>query len=447
MRVTVLGVGEIGSYVAARLSREGHDVVVIDSNRRRLQQIDEGLDVMTVFGSGSSPTVLREARLDRTELLVAVTNHDEVNLIACLQAKQMGDARTVARLEQRDLRSRSGLDVRKAIGVDLVLDPDDETAQEILDLLSYQGASNVAEMAGGEVLLIGARLHENAPLVGRRVSEIAKEYSPEWDFLFGTITRNRSTIIVRADHVLEAHDLIRVVTKRRGRSEIMGLLGLKRNRIRKVLLLGGGRTAELLAERLCPLGIAVVVVDVRVERCQELSESIPQALVLQGDITDIDLLVEEDVGSFDAVVALTGEDDANILACLFAKAEGAGETIAVVHRLSLLGLLEKVGIDAALSPRTASANSVLRFVRGDVAAVETFLEGEAEVIELVVKPGSRAIGIPISDLHLPRDVLIGAIVRDGKAEIARGRSVLRVRDHVIVFAMPQTVDEVHRAFG
>jgi len=447
MRVAVVGVGEIGSYVADRLSREGHDVVVIDSNRRRLQQIDDRLDVMTVLGSGSSPMALKEARLDKTDLLVAVTDRDEVNLIACLHAKQMGVARTVARLEQRDLRSRAGLDVRRAIGVDLVLDPDDETAGEILDLLSYQGASDVAEMAGGEVLLIGARLSADAPLVGRRISELAEEYAPEWDFLFGTITRDSSTIIVRGDHVFEPHDLIRVVTKRRGRSEIMGLLGLQRNPIRKVLLLGGGRTAALLAERLIPRGVDVVIVDVRSERCQELSETTPGALILQGDITDIDLLIEEEVGSFDAVVALTGEDDANILACLFAKAEGAKETIAVVHRLSLLGLLDQVGIDAALSPRTASANSVLRFVRGDVAAVETFLEGEAEVIELEVKPGTRAVGAAVADLHLPRDVLIGAIVRDGKAEIARGRSVLRVRDHVILFAMPELVDEVHRAFG
>jgi trk system potassium uptake protein TrkA len=447
MRITIVGVGEVGSYVAGRLSGEGHDVVVIDSNRRRLQQIDETIDVMTVLGSGSSPTVLREARVEKTDLLVALTDNDEVNLIACLQAKQMGGARTVARLQSKDLRTRTGLEVRKAIGVDLVLDPDDETADEILDLLAYQGASEVAEMAGGEILLIGARLGETAPLVGRSVSEVGEEYAPEWDFIFGTITRDGQTVIVRDDDVLRPHDLLRVVTKRRGRAELMEILGLERKPVRRVLLLGGGRTAELVAERLGPRGVDVVIVDRRPERCQQLAEDVPSALVLQGEITDIDLLVEEEVGSFDAVVALTGEDDANILACLFAKTEGACETIAVVHRLSLLSLLDQVGIDAALSPRTASANSVLRFVRGDVAAVETFLEGDAEVIELEVKPNTVAVGIPISELHLPRDVLVGAIVRDGKAEIARGRSVLRVRDHVIVFAMPENVDEVHRAFG
>lgn len=447
MRITIVGVGEVGSYVADRLSGEGHDVVVIDANRRRLQQIDETIDVMTVLGSGSSPRVLAEARVDKTDLLVALTDNDEVNLLACMQAKQMGGARTVARLQSKDLRTRSGLEVRKAIGVDLVLDPDDETADEILDLLAYQGASEVAEMAGGEVLLIGARLSETAPLVGRSVSDVAAEYAPEWDFLFGTITREGNTVIVRDNDTLQAHDLLRVVTKRRGRAELMEILGLRRKRVRKVLLLGGGRTAELVAERLGPRGVDVVIVDRKPERCQQLSEDVPGALVLQGDITDIDLLVEEEVGSFDAVVALTGEDDANILACLFAKTEGAGETIAVVHRLSLLSLLDQVGIDAALSPRTASANSVLRFVRGDVAAVETFLEGDAEVIELEVKPDTRAVGTPISQLHLPRNVLVGAIVRDGKAEIARGRSVLRVRDHVIVFSLPEHVDEVHRAFG
>lgn len=447
MRVLVIGAGEVGSYVAGRLSREGNDVVVVDQSRRRLREIDESIDVMTVLGSGSSPKVLNEAAVDRADLCVALTDDDEVNLLACMQARAAGVPRTVARLESGDLRGRSGLEVRATMGVDLVIDPDEEIAGEILDLLGYQGASDVHEMASGEVLLIGARLQKDAPIVGRRVSDIGREYGPNWDFIFGTLTREGSTVVMRQDHVLAEHDLLRVVSKRRGKSELMELLGLKRNRLRKVMLLGGGRTAQILAQRLGAKGVEVVIVDRDVERCQELSECLPGALVLHGDITEVDLLLEENIGSFDSVVALTGEDDANILACLFAKAEGAAETIAVVHRLGLLSLLDQVGIDAALSPRTASANSVLRFVRGDVAQVATFLDGEVEVIEFEVQPGTRACDATVSDLHLPNDVLVAAIVRDGKAEIARGRSALRVRDHVIVFALPHMVDKVHEAFG
>jgi len=447
MRVLVVGAGEVGSYVALRLSREGNDVVVIDNSRQRLREIDETLDVMTVLGSGSSPLVLSEAQVDRADLVVALSDDDEVNLLVCMQARQAGVGRTVARLEAADLRDRAGLQVRKAMGVDLVIDPDEEIATEILELVGYQGASDVHEMAGGEALLIGARLQADAPIVGRRVFDLAREYGPNWDFIFGTITRDGNTIVVRSDHVLAENDLLRVVCKRRGKAELMQLLGLKRNRLRKVMLLGGGRTAEILAGRLAAKGVEVVIVERNIERCQELSEHLPSSLVLHGDITEVELLVEEGIGTFDSVVALTGEDDANILACLFAKAEGASETIAVVHRLGLLSLLDQVGIDAALSPRTASANSVLRFVRGDVAQVATFLDGDVEVIEFEVQPGTQAVDARIADLHLPQDVLVAAIVRDGKAEIARGKSTLRVRDHVVVFALPHMVDRVHEAFG
>jgi trk/ktr system potassium uptake protein len=447
VRIIVVGAGEVGSYVADRLSREGHDVVVVERSRTRLGELGNRLDVLTVLGSGTSPTTLREAGLDRADLLVAVTDSDEVNLLAALLARQANVERTVCRLQSKELRASGGKAVREAVGVDLVLDPDEETAEEILALLVYQGASDVFEMAGGEVILIGARLAEGAPVVGRTLSDIGEEYAPHWEFLFGTLTRGDETIIPRGDQRLEAHDLLRVVCKRDARNEVMDLLGLHRTAPHRVMLLGGGRTAEILAERLVARGVRVVIVDRSEERCNELAHTFPGPLVIRGDITDADLLTEEEVGSFDAVVALTGEDDANIVACLFAKSAGARETIAVVHRLSLLPLLEEVGIDAALSPRTASANGVLRFVRGDVTAVATFLEGEAEVLETAVRSGAAADGALVAELRLPKDVLLGAIVRDGRAEIARGRSQLRENDHVIVFAMPQVVDEVKRVFG
>ncbi len=447
MRIVVVGAGEVGSYVADRLSREGHDIVVVDLDRERLAELNSELDVLTVLGSGTSPTVLAEAQIERADMMVAVTDRDEVNLLACMQAKQVGTASTVARLQDSDLRGPAGRQVRDATGVDLVLDPYEQTAGAIHELLVYRGASDVNELAGGEVLLVGARLAEGAPVVGKKVSDIGAEYEPEWDFIFGALNRDGETTVVRSDTVLQSHDLLRVLCRRKGRRELMGILGLHRTELKRVMILGGGRIGELLATRLVSRGVEVVIVERRRERCVELSERIAHSLVLNGDITDSDLLASEDVGSFDAVVAATGEDDANVLACLFAKSEGAAETIAVVHRLSLLSLLEQVGIDAALSPRTASANSVLRFVRGDVTAVTTFLEGDVEVLEFEVHSGALADGSAIKDLGLPGDVLVGAIVRDGNAQIARGRSVLRARDHAIVFAKPHLVEEVKRALG
>ncbi len=446
----MVGAGEVGSYVAARLSREGNDVVVVDERRDPLSRLERDNDVLTVAGDATNPSTLAEAEVDKAEVLVAVTQSFKTNLLVCLQGRQARGERelsTIARIDDPELRGPAGRKIREAMGVDLVLDPDEQTASAIQELLLYRGARNLYEMAGGEVLLVGARLTDDAPVVGRSVGEIGVSYEPEWDFIFGEIVRDGESQVVRQETILQPQDLLRVVCRRKGRRELMTLLGLHRTEVKRVMLLGGGRTAQLLASRLNERGVEVALVEVRQERCEYLAEKLPDSMILHGDITDTDLLAAERVGDFDAVVASTGEDDANVLACLYAKSMGAPETIAVVHRLSLLGLLEQVGIDAALSPRTASANSVLRYVRGDVAAVATFLEGDVEVLEFEVAPKAPADGSAVKDLELPDNVLLAAIVRDGNAQIARGRSVLRARDHVIVFAKPHLVDEVKRAFG
>ena len=447
MHVIVVGAGEVGSYVADRLSREGHDVAMVDLDPDRLRQLDSSLDVLTVAGSGTHPSTLQLAGLDRSDLIVAVTSNDEVNLVASLIAKQHGVSKSVVRIEAAELRGKDCIDLRAAFGADLVIDPDEETAHEILELLEYPGASEIAVMGDGEAIVIGARLSESAELVGQSLSEIAAKYEPDWEFMVGSITRGDETIIPRGDYTLLANDLVRIVCKRRARRLVSGLLGLSRDVPHRVMLLGGGRTAEILARRLADRGVEVVVVERVPERARELAEHLTDALVLEGEITDADLLEEADIGRFDVVAALTGEDDANILACMYAKSGGADETIAVVHKLALLPLLGEAGVDVALSPRTASANGVLRFVRGDVAAVATFLRSEAEVLELEVASDSTADGALVKDLNIPKDVLIGALVRDGKPQIARGRSRLRGHDHVIAFAMPGSVDEVQRLFA
>ncbi len=447
MHVVVVGAGEVGSYVADRLSREGHDVAIIDIDGAKLRAIDDALDVLTVCGSGTHPDVLRRAGVEHTELIVAVTANDEANLISSMIAKSIGVPRSIVRIEAAELRGQAAEDIRKAAGADLIIDPDAETAEEVLELLDYPGADEVAHMVGGEVVVIGARLPPDAPLVGRTLGDIGEEFEPEWDFMVAAIGRGDETVIPRRDHRLEAGDHVRVAVKRSARRLVIELLGLDSQVPNRVMLLGGGRTAEMLAKSLADRGIQVVVVERSPDRARELAERLDDALVLEGDITDADLLEEAGVGRFEMVVATTGEDDANILACLYAKANGAKETVAVVHRLALLTLLADAGIDVALSPRTATANGVLRFVRGGVAAVATFLHGEVEVLELEVAPGSPADGERVRDLNLPKDALIAAAVRDGKPRIIRGRSHLRARDRVVVVAMPSAVEAARRAIG
>ena len=318
------------------------------------------------------------------------------------------------------------------------------------------------------VVVLGARLPGHAPLVGVSLKALGRELEPDWDFIVASITRTEegaeaeATIIPREDVILREGDLLRVVCKRRALRDVTQRLGLARDMPTRALLLGGGRTAELLAESLIKRGLDVGMIERRPERADELSARLDRAVVYKGDITDAELLEEADIAEQDVVIALTGEDHANVLACLYAKSAGATrarrrgddkegpETIAVIHRLELLDLLEAQQPDATVSPRTATANSVLRFMRGggdSVAAVATFLHGDVEVLEFAVSDDSACNGATVADLDIPKGALVGAIVRDGKPQIARGRSTLRDRDHVVVIARPDSVDHVTALFG
>ena len=466
VRIIVVGAGEVGTYVADRLSKQGHDVTVIEISDERFRQIQSELDVEILRGSGTDPETLTEARTGKAELLVAVTKRDEVNILCALMARKRGVTKTIVRVESRSLRQAQATELFEGAEDHLVIDPDDEVAQAVERLIRFTGVLEFDEMAGGEVVVLTARLPGHAPLVGKSLRQLGRELEPDWGFIVGSITRweagedEEHTVIPRGDWTLREGDLLTVVCKRENLDDVTSRMGMESQRSDRVLLLGGGRTAEILAESLLAQGRAVGVIERNEARAQELSRNLNQALVYQGDITDSRLLDEADVTRQDVVVALTGEDHANVLACLYAKSASkvAGrtvsssgpETIAVVHRLQLLDLLEAHKVDATISPRTATANSVLRFVRGEgdtVAAVATSLHGDAEVLELAVAPGCPCDGKKISELGLHEDVLIGAIVREGKAQIARGRSLLRPRDHVIAVVRPGQAAHLSSLFG
>ena len=466
MRIIVVGAGEVGTYVADRLSRQEHDIALIELDSERFMQVDAELDVLTVNGSGTDPATLKRAGIEEADLLVAATNKDEINLFSALLARQAGVNKTIVRVESRKLRSKEVASLFEKFDDHLVIDPDQEVADSVLRLMEYPGVMDLSRMADEEVVVIGARLPAHAPMVGVSLHALGRELDPDWDFIVGTITRKveeddqeETTIIPRQDEVLREGDLLRVICKSRALRDVTDRLGLAKDVPRRALLLGGGRTAEMIAESLLYRGVDVAIIEKKHDRAIELSETLAKALIYEGDVTDVEMLEEADVARQDLVIALTGEDDANVLACLYAKStsarskkgnNGTGiETIAVVHRLKLLDLLETNQVDTALSPRTATANSVLRFVRGDVgsvAAVETFLHGDVEVLEFAVSEESPCVGRTLSEMDVTKDALVGAIVRDGKAQIARGQSTFRSNDHVIAIAKPESVEKLTALF-
>jgi len=440
MHVVIVGAGEVGWYLAQRLGNEHHDVVVLETDPSRAAAIAEQLDVQVVVASGSSPSALNDAGIQKADLLAAVTQNDEVNMIASLLGHENGVENTVVRLQSDELRGDVAKKLIQSIGADLVIDPDADTADEILELVHATGADEVYPMAGGTLLVIGGEIGADAPVVGKTLAEIGAERGAGREFIFGAISRGGTTMIPKGDHALELGDHVRLLTTKAARHEALELIGLPGGLARRVMILGGGAIGLRVASRLQHEGVEVVVVERDAERAVAISKLLHRSVVVHGEVTDTDLLAEESIGRMDAVVAATGEDSSNVLACAYAAAEGAQFTVAVLHSLSLLPLIRRFGINAALSPRTASANAVLRHIRGGTAAVATFLESDVEVDELEIEAGSKADGAAVADLTLPDELVIGAMIRPAQEPaIVSGSTVLHAGDHIVVFARPNAL--------
>jgi trk system potassium uptake protein TrkA len=444
VHVVIIGAGEVGWYLAERLGAERHDVVVVEQNEVIARALGEELDVQTVVGSGTHPSALRAARVEIADLVAAVTQDDEVNLIASAIAKQLGAKQTVVRLQTDELRGPDGLLLRELVNADLIIDPDADTAEEILRLVSVSGADEVYPMSSGKLVVLGASIGDDSPMVGQTLAEISSV--DQLRFLFGAITRDGSTIIPRGDLRVQSGDHVRVLTHESRQRDVLEALGAAGKRVRRVMVLGGGSVGARVASHLA-LSANVTLIERDPSRAQSLAQTLRKVSVIEGDITDTNLLTEESIATMDVVIAATGEDTANVLACAFAAAKGDTFTVVVMHRLALLPLIRQFGIDAALSPRTASANSVLRQLRGGTSSVATFLESDVEVNEFVIDEGSPASGSLVRDLHLPTSVLLGAVVRlDGDSEIISGDTDLHAGESVVLFARPSALEEVRRVF-
>jgi trk system potassium uptake protein TrkA len=447
VHVVIIGAGEVGWYLAQRLRAEGLDVVVVEVDPLRAEALSSELDVQVIAGSGSSPADLREAGIEQADILAAVTDRDEVNLIASLLAKQHGVKTSIVRLQAKELRGAAGAGMREAVGADVVIDPDADTADEIYELVHTTGADEVYPMADGELSVIGAVIAEGSPVANRHLAELGQAMGPDWGFLFGAVTRNNKTAVPRGDQQLLPGDHVRVISKASAKAELLQLLGVAGTNAQRVMVLGGGAVGSRVAERLQDEGADVVLIERYQARADALARRLKRVVVVQGEVTDTELLLEESIGQMDAVIAVTGEDGSNALACAFAISEGASYTVAVLHSLALLPLVRRFGVDAALSPRTASANAVLRIIRGNAAAVNTFLDSDSEVDEIEIQPGSKADGAVVADLHLPRNILIGAVTRpDAPAEIVRGKTELRAGDHIVVFGRPRAISAAKPLF-
>jgi trk system potassium uptake protein TrkA len=441
MRIIIVGAGAVGSYLAERLSAEGQDVVVIEDDERRAAELQNHIDALVLHGNGASTQILEKAGAENADLLIAVSNSDGANVLACHTGKQLGAKTTIGRIEDPEIRE--GAD---RLGVDVVIDPSATAAEELVGIVGLGGASELIQFAEGKLVMVGGIVAPNAPITTAPLRQLRLRQA-EWGWVVAALVRDGRTIVAHGDTAVRAGDHALVMTTDDKVDSATRILGVKRRNIDRALILGGTRLAELSADYMLDAGLTVVVVDEDPDRCSFLASRHPHALVICGDPTDPDVLGELDPGPKDVALGLSGWDEVNLLSCLVAKASGAGMVIARFNRIAYVGLLSGVGIDAAVSSRLMAAGAILRFVRmGEVERVVTFSDTDAEAIEIEVTDGAEACGKTLLDLKLPVGVIIGGISRDGTTFVPDGSSIVRPGDHIIFFALPRDIEESSALF-
>jgi trk system potassium uptake protein len=437
VRIVIVGAGNVGSYLAARLSGQGQDVVVVERDEARANDLRDSLDAIVIHGNGASPTTLEEAGVERADLLIAVSDSDGANVLACHAGHLLGVGRTVAQVEDRDLHA--GLE---DLGVDEVIDPGERAADEVLDLVRQRGLSDLVELAEGHLTLAGGIVREDSPLFGRTIADLRVAHRG-FDWTVGAVVRHGETLDVRGETRIERDDHVLVVTRSEDLEAGRRMLRREQADIERVVVIGTTRLAELAVGKLLDHGVEVVVVDHEEDRCRRVAARHPNALVICGNPGDPDVLGDLELTATDAVAALSGWDDLNLTSCLVGKALGASTAIARFHRLSYVGLLTGTTIDAAVSSRLAATNAVLQLVRrGHVHAVTAFKDTQTEVLDIDVGAGAKADGRSIRDLDLPPTAAIGGVLRDGRAFVPTGDAEVHSGDRLIVFAPPDAIDDV-----
>lgn len=447
MRIIIIGAGKVGFKLAEMLTYRGHDVVVIEQDPERHKIVEENLDVQCICANGISPPVLQECQVAGTDLVIAVTENDEMNILATLFAKKLGAKKTVARIRNPEYFSLTDKGLEKALALDFldfIINPDYVTATAVAELIEAPEALESEYYAGGKIQLLQLRLPENSPAINKKLKELP---SPN-PYIIVAVQRRDKIIIPRGEDRLLAGDLIFVIAPAKQMEHVEHLLGQKRLHVQRVVILGGTRAAYYLARMLQDKKMELKIIEKDPQQCEILSEKLPNAMVIQGDGSDLTLLQEEDIGQADIFAALTGDDKVNLLVSLLAKHLGARKVITKVGRSDYASLMEKIGIDVVISPRLLTAAAILKLaMRGEIVAVSLVGEDKAEMIELVVPKGCRAAGKPLKQLNFPRQAIIGALARGEEVIVPGGNDILVPGDHVIIFTLPQAVTSVQNFFG
>ncbi len=445
MKIVIAGAGDVGFHLAELLSVENLDIVLIDTNQEVLDYAATHLDVLPLRGDASSIDILQQADVGRARLVLAVTTSENTNLITAILAKKMGARQTIARVESQQNLSPEQREVFRELGVDTLISPQELAASEIQRLVRQCNFTDIFEFEEGKINVAGITIDEYSPLVNRALSEIDQE---QYDFkLFPiAILRGHQTIIPRGETLLRRNDHVYFLAGKEDIDRISGIVGKKRKKVKNVMIIGGTALGYATAKVL-ESDYNVTLIEAVKERCKVLSEKLDQTLIINGDASNIDLLVEEGLDNMDAFIALTRNSETNIIASLTAKNHGVYKTIALVENKEYTHISQNIGVDTLINKKLIAANNIFRFVRkGRIEAITSLHGVDAEIIEFVVHKKNQLTRKPLKDLHFPKTALVGGVIRGNESLIPNGEFQMQIDDKVIVFALPEAIPKVEQLF-
>jgi trk system potassium uptake protein TrkA len=445
LKVIIIGAGEVGFHIASHLARENKDVVVVDTNPETLRRVSDNLDVQVLQGSGSSPVVLEEAGIQSAEIMLAVTNSDEANLVACLAADVISPAtKKLARIRNADYDGYHDIFREKAPHIDTVINPDTEVVKTILGMMKVPGAVDVGEFADGRIKFVGIYLDDRSPLNGVELVDLPGRLGG-MRLLIAAIMRDEELIIPRGKDQLRAGDLVYFITESDQLEPTLQVLGKQEAPIKRVLIIGGGRIGYRLASLLEDEPISCKIIEKDAAKCDRLAERLNKAVVLHGDGSDQGLLAEENVGDMDAVVTLTNDEETNILASLLARRMGIRKCITRISKFSYFPLMTTIGIEQVVSPRLSAINGILQHVRrGKVLSAMSIKGEQAEILEAVAMETSAIVAKPLRSVGVPKGALVAAIMRQDHIIIPSGETVIAPDDRIIIVARREVIAQVEK---
>ena len=443
MKIIIIGAGKVGYTLAESLSKENHDVTVIDKRADVLEKVDNNLDVMCIRGNGVSTTVLHEAEIEDADILIAVSESDEVNMVCCLTGRALGVKNTVARIRDPEYAKELTL-LKEQMGLSLVINPEQAAADEIASSISFSSAVNVEHFAKGLVRMVDLKVTSDMNMAGKTIKKIDRETNSS--VLIGAVVRGDKVFVPNGDFILEEDDEIYVIGKYSKVFKFCKFYNKQPLKVKKVMITGGGRIGYYLTKLLSDMGVKVKLIENNKEIAEALSEQLPEALVIYGDGTDDEVLESEGLREMDAFISVTGMDEENLMSALLAKKKGVKKVITKISRSNYINIVKDLGLDTVIVPKTIIVNEILKYIKGNkLDKFMRIIDGHAEIAELTVKNDTLA-SKPLRALNIHPNVIIATIVRRNEIIVPHGDDYLKKGDTIVVISMNKSISSLEDLF-